>query len=250
MASRGAGTAASAGRCQTRGLWSDVGKPAGDQGQSEHDEPGDPRSWLHANKKTLAASEQNQETRAAWRTQAQQLDANRLVIIDECGSNIALTPRYGWAPKGQRVTGSVPRNRGRNTTLIAALSREGMSESLILEGAAQAQAFELYVEQILGPSLKAGQIVIMDNLRIHKGEKVRQAIEARGCELLFLPSYSPDFSPIEEAFSKLKAFLRRAGARTHEALQEAIIQALATITAQDARGWFDHCGYRPADPAT
>ncbi len=178
-----------------------------------------------------------------------QLDASQLVFIDECGSNIALTPRYARAPKGQRATGSVPRNRGRNTTLIASLSREGMSESLILEGAAQAQAFELYVEQILGPSLRPGQIVIMDNLSVHKGKKVRQAIEARGCELRFLPSYSPDFSPIEEAFSKLKAFLRRAGARTREALEEAIIQALATITAQDAQGWFGHCGYQPADPA-
>ena len=105
------------------------------------------------------------------------------------------------------------------------------------------------MEQILAPSLTAGQIVVMDNLSIHKGAKVRSAIEARGCQLLFLPSYSPDLSPIEEAFSKLKAALRRASARTREALEEAICQALPLITAQDARGWFAHCGYLPAASA-
>lgn len=118
-----------------------------------------------------------------------------------------------------------------------------MGEALILEGSADTTAFEIYIEQILAPSLQAGQIVILDNLSTHTGEKVRQAIEARGCQLLFLPSYSPDFSPIEEAFSKLKAFLRRAGARTPETLQEALGQALLTITAHDALGWFTHCGY-------
>ncbi len=116
---------------------------------------------------------------------------------------------------------------------------------MLLEGAAGGAAFGVYIEQILAPSLQPGQIVIMDNLSIHKGQKVRQVIEACGCQLLFLPSYSPDFSPIEEAFSKLKALLMRTGARTREALQEAIIQALSTITAQDAQGWFQHCGYRP-----
>lgn len=118
-----------------------------------------------------------------------------------------------------------------------------MGEALLLEGSADAAVFELYIEQILAPSLQAGQIVVLDNLHTHTGARVRQAIEARGCQLLFLPSYSPDFSPIEEAFSKLKAFLRRVGARTHEALQEAIGQAFLTITPHDARGWFTHCGY-------
>ena len=117
---------------------------------------------------------------------------------------------------------------------------------MIIEGAANAQIFEIYIEQILAPSLKKGQIVVMDNLSIHKGQKVRQLIEACECRLLFLPAYSPDFSPIEEAFSKIKAALRRAGARTHEALQEAIAQALLTVTATDASGWFRHCGYSPA----
>ena len=105
----------------------------------------------------------------------------------------------------------------------------------------------LYVEQVLAASLQAGQMVVMDNLQAHKGARVRQAIEAKGCQLLFLPGYSPDLSPIEEAFSKLKTALRRAGTRTRDALEEAICQALLTITAQDAQGWFQHCGYLPPD---
>jgi transposase len=196
-------------------------------------------------KKTIRASEQNEAERAAWREQAKKLDTSKLVFIDECGSNIALTRLYARSPQGKRVYGSVPRNRRANITLLASLSLQGMGEAFLLEGSADSAVFELYVEQILAPSLSAGYIVILDNLNTHGGDKVRQAIEARGCQLLFLPSYSPDFSPIEEAFSKLKAVLRRVGARTPEALQEAIGQALLTITAQDAHGWFTHCGYHP-----
>ena len=170
-------------------------------------------------------------------------EAKDLVVVDECGSNIALTPLYARAPKGQRATDSVPRNRGKNTTLIASLSLEGIGASMIIEGAANGMAFETYVEHVLVPSLQKGQIVVMDNLRAHKTARVRQLIEEKGCQLRFLPAYSPDFSPIEEAFSKLKTFLRRAKARTPEALQEAITQALLTVTSQDAYGWFEHCGY-------
>src|SRR5215472_12074476 len=198
-------------------------------------------------KKTLGATERNEEARAAWREQRLQLDARKLVVIDECGSHIGLTPLYARAPKGKRVYGCVPRNRGKNTTLIAALTWSGMGESMIIDGSANAVAFEHYIEEILAPSLTAGQIVLMDNLAAHKGKKVEDLIRARGCQLLFLPGYSPDFSPIEEAFSKLKTHLRRAGARTREALQEAIGQALLTITSQDARGWFHHGGYEPVN---
>ncbi len=169
--------------------------------------------------------------------------------MDETGTHIALTPLYARAPRGQRAVGKVPRNTGTNTTLLASLSLDGMGEALILEGSADGLAFEAYIEQVLAPSLRPGQMVVMDNLSIHQGERVRQAIEAKGCQLLFLPAYSPDFSPIEEAFSKLKAVLRRIGARTHDALFEAIAQALLTITATDARGWFTHCGYPPTTPA-
>jgi transposase len=174
-----------------------------------------------------------------------QVDATTLVVVDESGSNIGLTPLYGWAPKGSRAYGSIPRNRGKNTTLIASLSLSGVGAAMILEGSTNASAFEVYVEQVLAPSLQPGQIVVMDNLSAHKGQPVREAIQARGCQLLFLPTYSPDLSPIEEAFSKLKAFLRRVGARTREDLMEALSHALETITSQDALGWFTHCGYFP-----
>ncbi len=194
-------------------------------------------------KKSLGATERNEQERVTWRENASKLPTESLVFLDECGSNIALAPLYARAPKGERARGSVPRNRGKNTTLIAALSLEGMGAALILEGSANTTAFELYIEQVLAPTLQAGQIVIMDNLQAHKSARVRLAIEAKGCQLLFLPGYSPDLSPIEEAFSKLKTALRRAGARTREALEEAIAQALLTITAQDAQGWFQHCGY-------
>ena len=165
--------------------------------------------------------------------------------MDETGSHIAMTPLYAYAPKGQRAYGKVPRNYGAIMTLIASMSMQGMGEALMLDGAADAAAFEVYIEQVLAPSLRPGQIVILDNLSIHLGSRVKQAIEARGCRLLFLPAYSPDFSPIEEAFSKIKTVLRRQGARTREALQEAIAQALDLITATDALGWFLHCGYPP-----
>ena len=147
-----------------------------------------------------------------------QIDATKLVIVDETGSNIGLTPIYAWAPQGERADGSAPRNYGKNTTLLASLSLAGMGAAMILEGASDTLAFEYYVEKILAPSLKPGQVVVMDNLSSHIGPKVRQAIQARGCQLLFLPAYLPDFSPIEEAFSKLKTFLCRVGARTHEGL--------------------------------
>lgn len=196
-----------------------------------------------AKKKTLRASAQDETARAAWREQARELESGQLVFLDECGSHIAMTPLYARSPRGTRAVGTVPRNYGANMTLIASLSLQGMGEALILDGATDAAAFEIYVEQVLAPRLSAGQIVILDNLSSHQGVRVRQAIEARGCRLLFLPAYSPDLSPIEEAFSKLKTLLRRVGARTREALQEAIAQALTLITAQDALGWFTHCGY-------
>jgi transposase len=198
---------------------------------------------LDAKKKTIRASEQKEADRTAWRNQAADLPSQDLVFVDETGSHIAMTPLYAYAPKGQRAYGKVPRNYGAIMTVIASLSLTGMGPALVLDGAADSAAFEIYVEQLLAKSLRPGQIVILDNLSIHLSPRVKQAIEARGCRLLFLPAYSPDFSPIEEAFSKLKTFLRRQGARRREALQEAIATALDLITATDALGWFTHCGY-------
>ncbi len=154
-----------------------------------------------------------------------------------------MTPRYGRAPRGERVIGTAPRNHGKNTTLVAALSLDGISAAMTVEGAMDRLAFDVFVERILVPSLRPGQVVVWDNLSVHKSADAWQAIAARGCHLLWLPPYSPDFAPIEQAFSKLKTALRRAEARTRDALDTAISAALATITAADARGWFVHCGY-------
>jgi transposase len=144
----------------------------------------------------------------------------------------------------ERAYCSVPRKRGKNTTLLASMSVEGMGPSLAMEGATNSQVFETYVERVLAPNLSRGQVVVMDNLSAHKGERVRELIEGRGCELLYLPPYSPDFNPIEEAFSKIKALIRKAEARSREALLEAIGSAISALSAKDARGFFEHCGYR------
>ena len=194
------------------------------------------------------ATERNDTDRAAWGDLIDYLPVKDLVFVDECGSNIALTPLYARAPRGERAYGAVPRNWGKNTTLIAGLTLNGIQAPMMLEGAVDTLAFEAYIEQVLVPSLKPGQVVVLDNLSVHKGERVRQMIEAKGCQVLFLPAYSPDFAPIEEAFSKLKAWLRRLGARTRETLEEAIVLALEQITVQDAHGWFWHCGYLSQKP--
>ena len=148
------------------------------------------------------------------------------------------------APKGERAYGKVPRNRGKNTTLIAAMTLEGsMGESMTIEGATDALAFEAYVEHFLAPTLKEGQVVVLDGLGAHRTQRVTELIEARGSQLMFLPSYSPDLNPIEEAFSKIKGIVRKVGARMREALMEAIELALAAVTPEDVAGWFAHAGY-------
>ena len=192
----------------------------------------------------MGALERDEWRRAAWRvTVGQALDTRALVFVDEMGTNTALGPLYGWSRKGQRAYGSVPRNRGKNTTVLASMSVEGMGPSLAVEGATNANVFEAYVERVLGPILRKGQVVIMDNLSAHKGERIRELIEGRGCELLYLPAYSPDFNPIEEAFSKMKNLIRKAEARSKEALLEAIAAAISAVSAEDVRGFFEHCGY-------
>lgn len=168
--------------------------------------------------------------------------------MDECGSNIALTPQYAWAPRGERATGAVPHHRGKNLTLIAALTPGGLTAAMTLDGATDGPAFAAYVAKLLVPTLRPGQVVVLDNLSAHKGDAIRAAIEGAGCALLFLPPYSPDFAPIEQAFGKLKAALRRTGARTRAALETAIGAALDTITAADAVGWFRFCGHALPDP--
>jgi transposase len=176
---------------------------------------------------------------------AAEVDPERLVFVDEMGVHTSLAPLYGYSRKGERVGLSVPRNRGTNTTLLASMSLlGGMGETMAVEGSTNREVFETYVEKALAPTLKAGQVVIMDNLSAHKPARVRELIEERGCKLIYLPAYSPDFNPIEEAFSKIKSILRRAGARTKDALIDVLSEALSAISVQDARGYFEHAGYR------
>jgi transposase len=138
---------------------------------------------------------------------AAKVEPERLVFVDECGTHTSLAPIYGYAPKGERLRLSVPRGRGKNTTLLSSMTVEGMGPSLAVEGATTAVVFEAYVERVLAPSLWPGKIVVMDNLGAHRPKRVRELIEKRDCELVYLPSYSPDLNPIEEAFAKIKNLL-------------------------------------------
>lgn len=174
---------------------------------------------------------------------AAQIDPDQLVFVDEMGANTSLSPIYAYSPVGQRACCSVPRNRGKNTTLLSSMSAQGMGPSLAVDGPTDRAVFEAYVEWMLVPGLHPGQTMVMDNLSSHKGERVRELIEECGCELLYLPAYSPDLNPIEEAFSKIKGLLRKAQARTRDALVEATGRALSAVSAQDARGFFERCGY-------
>jgi transposase len=194
-------------------------------------------------KKSKIASERDEGARALWRWLVSRFDVRRLVFVDESGTHISMDRLRSRAPKGVRAYGQVPKNRGNNLTLIASMSLHGMGESMCFEGATDAAAFEVYVEHFLAPSLTEGQVVVMDNLGAHRPKRIRELIEARGAELVFVPSYSPDLNPIEQAFSKIKNILRKLGARTQEALLEAMEEALCKVTPADAAGWFEHCGY-------
>ncbi len=166
------------------------------------------------------------------------------MFIDESGFHISMTRLKARAPRGKRAYGKVPRNRGKNQTLIASMTLQGgMGEAVSIKGATDAELFETYVEEFLAPTLEAGRVVVLDGLGAHRTNKVRELIEERGAEIVFLPSYSPDLNPIEEAFSKVKSIVRKAGARTREALDEAIGEALSAVTLKDVAGWFSHCGY-------
>jgi transposase len=195
----------------------------------------------------VGVSERDELLRCAWRTTvAGSIGADRFVFVDECSTNTSLRPLYAWSRRGERAPCSAPRNWGKNVTLLSSITLSGMGPSLAVEGATTRAVFEAYLEEALAPSLPSGQVVVMDNLSAHKGGRVRELVEGRGCELLYLPTYSPDLNPIEQAFSKLKGLLRGAEARSRAALIEAMGRALGTVTATDARGFFRHCGYRTA----
>ena len=191
----------------------------------------------------MRAAERDEAARAAWREEAEALAPAEVVFVDETSTNTAMAPRYARARRGERAAGRVPRTHGPNVTLLAALTPGGIGPALVVEGAVDGAAFELYVERLLAPSLRPGQVVVLDNLSAHTGERVRDLVAAAGGRLLFLPAYSPDSNPIEQAFAKVKQALRRAGARTFEARLAAIGAAIDAVSAADARGFYAHCGF-------
>ena len=202
---------------------------------------------LPRKKKSLHASERDSPqvslARAAYRHDIAPLPWERFKFVDESGANIAMTRLFGRAVRGCRVSDAVPKNHGSNVTILGALSCDGLDAVMTIDGPTDAAVFRAYVGQVLVPTLTPGDIVVMDNLGAHKVKGIREAIEAAGAALLYLPPYSPDWSPIEACWSKLKTYLRAVKARTRQALDQALTDAIDLITATDARGWFAHCGY-------
>ena len=200
---------------------------------------------LPLKKKSRHASERDtpevQRRRRSFRRKVKPIEPRRLVFVDETGVTTALTPSYGRAPRGERVEASAPAS-WESVTVIAAMGLDGVRAPLVLPGSVNAAAFESYVEQVLVPALHRGDVVVFDNLSSHLSPAVFAAIERAGASVLPLPPYSPDFTPIEEMFSKFKEFLRRVGARAKEQLYDAIGEGLREVTAPDILGWFRHAG--------
>lgn len=189
--------------------------------------------------------------RAAWREEFAAVDPTKLVFLDESGASTAMDRTHGRAPSGVRVDGPVPHGHWKVVTLTAAVRLDGVPPSacLAFDGATDTACFETYVEECLAPALRPGDIVVMDNLACHKTAGVARLIEAAGATVRYLPAYSPDLNPIEQLFSKLKAALRSAAARTVDAVIAAMGEALRSVRPGDIRGWFAHSGY-PTDPST
>jgi transposase len=169
-----------------------------------------------------------------------------LKFLDEIGANLGLTRLFGRAAPGERVVDASPGHSGPHYTMVATLGWQAIDAPWVLHGAMDRPAFEAYVEQVLAPTLRRGDIVVLDNLSAHKGERSRQLIEARGARLAFLPPYSPDYNPIELCWSKIKTVLRTAKARTLDALLDAIADGLRSVSLHDIQAWFAHCGYVPS----
>ena len=212
-------------------------------GQPGDDVAGATAGGLATQKKSLIATERDEAARAAWRDETTALDARDLIFIDETSTHTALTRRRARAPRGERAVGRTPRNHGPNVTLLAALTPAGIGPALAITGAVDGAAFAAYAERVLAPSLRPGQVVVLDNLSAHKSADARTAVEAVGARLLFLPAYSPDFNPIELAFAKVKERLRAAAERTPDGLFAATAAAIDAVTAADARAFYAHCGF-------
>jgi transposase len=191
----------------------------------------------------MRAAERNNYKRTWFRRRARRLNQRRFIFVDETAVNTAMTRRYGRAPRGERAVDSAPRNYGAHTSVIGAMGLRGLVATLAVEGAVDAEVFNVYAERVLGPRLRRGDVVVLDNLTAHRASRIEEVAAARGAQVLWLAPYSPDLSPIEQCWSKIKTFLRGAKARTREALEAALTAALGLVTKADIRGWFKHCGY-------
>jgi transposase len=181
--------------------------------------------------------------RAQWLKYRNRIDPSRLVFIDETWTKTNMAPLYGWAPCGQRLRAKVPHRRWKTMTFLAALRQDRVDAPWLIDGPINGERFQLYVEKVLVPSLRPGDVVVMDNLGSHKGKAIRRAVRKAGAKLFFLPKYSPDMNPIEQLFSKLKHWLRKAAERTKNAVCNAIGQILDTITATECANYFKNAGY-------
>lgn len=183
--------------------------------------------------------------RAQWGKYQDRIDPSRLVFIDETWTKTNMAPLRGWAPRGSRLIAKVPHRRWKTTTFLAALRYDQIAAPWLLEGPIDGESFTIYVEKVLLPTLRPGDIVIMDNLGSHRGKAVRQIIRSAGAKLFFLPKYSPDLNPIEQVFAKLKHLLRKAAARTGEAVCDAIAELLGTFSKDECANYFRNSGYAP-----
>ena len=181
--------------------------------------------------------------REDWERSLPGVDLERFVFLDECGINTAMARRYGRCPQGERLVDSAPAGQWQSNTLLSAMRLTGVVAAMVLDGPINGESFATYIEQSLVPELEPGDILVMDNLPVHKSVRVTQAIEGAGCTLVYLPPYSPDFNPIENMWSKVKARLRKAAARTFGTIVEAVGEALLAVSPEDCQGFFGNCGY-------
>jgi transposase len=209
--------------------------------------PGGAAVGLPSQTKSLQATQREtpriQQARVDDRQLIAPLDVRRLQCVDESGVKLAMTRRYGRASRGERVSGSVPQHDGSNVTMLGTLGAQGLQAVRTVAGATDADVFRTSVKRGLGPTLRPGDMVVMDHRRAHKAVGVQQALARRGARLVDLPPYSPDLSPIEPGWSNVNTALRTAKAQTRSALDTAITQTLPTVTRADAHGWFRYCGY-------
>ena len=191
----------------------------------------------------MRAAERNNYKRGWFRRRARRLRQRRFIFVDETAVTTAMTRHYGRAPTGERAHDSVPRNYGAHTSVIGAMGLRGLLATLTVEGAVDTLCFDAYAERVLAPRLRRGDVVVLDNLTAHRASRIEEVAESRGAQVLWLAPYSPDFSPIEQCWSKIKAYLRGVKARTADELNHALAQAIGLVTKADIRGWFKHCGY-------